>query len=354
MRGAAVKNDPIERRQPLVTVIMPIRNEAAFIAHLLRAVFDQDYPAECTEVIVADGMSTDGTREIVRSLQQDHANLRMIDNPRRIVSTALNAGLAHARGEVILRIDGHCDLARDFVSQNIALLSEHPEAWCVGGPILHTAKTLFGRAVAAAMSHPLGVGNATHRFADFEGYGEGAVFPAIRRWVFEKVGDFDEQLVRNQDDEFNYRVTQAGGKIYISPRVRSLYFVRERAGQLYRQYFQYAFWRIPVMRKHRRPTTPRQLAPVLFYLTVIALGLLGLWLHQPLLALALPVVYLAGLLTGGLSLARREGLSVACLVPIAFATMHVSYAAGMLYGLWAAAFQPGAWSYQGPMASLSR
>ena len=88
MRGATVKNDPIERRQPLVTVIMPIRNEAAFIAHLLRAVFDQDYPAECTEVIVADGMSTDGTREIVRSLQQDHANLRMIDNPRRIVSTA--------------------------------------------------------------------------------------------------------------------------------------------------------------------------------------------------------------------------------------------------------------------------
>jgi succinoglycan biosynthesis protein ExoA len=349
-----LKSDPIEPWQPLVSVIMPIRNEATFIERLLGAVFNQDYPAERMEVIVADGMSTDGTREIVRSLQQRHANLRLIDNPQRIVSTALNTGLAHARGEVILRIDGHCDLARDFVSQNIALLAEHPEAWCVGGPIVHTAKTRFGRAVAAAMSHPLGVGNATHRFAHYEGYGEGAVFPAIRRWVFEKVGDFDEQLVRNQDDEFNYRVTQAGGKIYISPRVRSLYYVRERAGQFYRQYFQYAFWRIPVMRKHRRPTTPRQLAPVLFYLAVLALAALGLWLQQPLVALALPVIYLAVLITGGLSLARKEGLSVACLVPITFATMHAGYAAGMVYGLWAAAFQPGAWSYQSPMASLSR
>jgi glycosyltransferase involved in cell wall biosynthesis len=344
----------MERWQPLVTIIMPIRNEAAFIARLLQAVFDQDYSADRTEVIVADGMSTDGTREIVQSFQQRHANLRLIDNPRRIVSTALNTGLAHARGEVILRIDGHCELARDFVSQNIALLAEHPEAWCVGGPILHTAKTRFGRAVAAAMSHPMGVGNATHRFAHFEGYGEGAVFPAIRRWVFEKVGEFDEQLVRNQDDEFNYRVNQAGGKIYISPRVRSLYFVRERAGQLYRQYFQYAFWRIPVVRKHRRPTTLRQLVPLLFYLTVIALALLGLWLGQPLIALALPAVYVAALLAGGLSLTSAEGFSVACLVPIAFGIMHAGYAAGMGYGLWASAFQRGAWSYQGPMASLSR
>jgi glycosyltransferase involved in cell wall biosynthesis len=344
----------MDRWQPLVTIIMPIRNEAAFIGRLLRAVFDQDYPAERMDVIVADGMSTDGTREIVRSLQQEHANLRLIDNPQRIVSTALNTGLAHARGDVILRIDGHCDLARDFVGQNIALLEEHPEAWCVGGPIVHTAKTRFGRAVAAAMSHPLGVGNATHRFAHYEGYGEGAVFPAIRRWVFDKVGEFDEQLVRNQDDEFNYRVNQAGGKIYISPRVHSLYFVRERVGQLYRQYYQYAFWRIPVMRKHRRPTTARQLAPVLFYGMVIALALLGLALRQPLVALALPIAYLAALLAGGLSLAPKESLPVACLIPIAFATMHAGYAAGMLYGLWAAAFQPGAWSYQSPMASLSR
>jgi succinoglycan biosynthesis protein ExoA len=346
--------DSPDQLLPLVTVIMPIRNEVAFIAHLLDAILAQDYPASRMEVIVVDGMSTDGTREIVHRYQAEHPSLRLIDNPLQIVPTGLNTGLAHARGEVIIRVDGHCDLSRDFVRANIAILTEHTEAWSVGGPIVHVAKSLFGKAVATAMSHPLGVGNASHRFANYEGYGEGAVFPAVRRWVFERVGEFDERLVRNQDDEFNYRITQAGGKIYISPRIRSTYFVRERIELLYRQYFQYAFWRIPVVRKHRRPTTLRQLAPLLFYLAMISSLLLGLWLKQPLLAVALPLVYGTILLGSGLALVPRVGFAVACLVPVAMATMHAGYAAGSTYGLWAAVFQPGAWNYEGPMATLSR
>lgn len=339
---------------PMVTVVMPIRNEGGFIARILQTVLTQDYPADRMEVIVADGMSTDGTREVIHSLQAQWPNLRLIDNPQQIVSTGLNAALAHARGEVIIRVDGHCDLARDFVRQNIALLTEHTEAWSVGGPIVHTAKGLFGKAVAVAMSHPLGVGNATHRFADYEGYGEGAVFPAVRRWVFERVGEFDECLVRNQDDEFNYRIVQAGGKIYISPRVRSIYFVRERIGQLFRQYFQYAFWRVPVVRKHRRPTTLRQLVPPLFYLALVGLVLLGLWLRQPMIGFALPAIYGVALLVCGLATVPKVGVQVACRVPVAMATMHAGYALGLIYGFLAAVFRPAAWNHQGSMAALSR
>ncbi len=203
--------------------------------------------------------------------------LIVVDNPGRIVSTGLNIAVARSQGDIIIRIDGHALIASDFVRENVALLAAHPEAWSVGGPIRHAATTTLGKAVAVAMSHPLGVGNARHRYPEFEGYVEGAQFPAIRRWVFDRIGMFDERLVRNQDDEFNYRIRRAGGKIYVSPRVQYSYFVRERLGQLFKQYFQYGFWRIPVVEKHRRPTTLRQMAPTLFYAACVVLAVAGLW-----------------------------------------------------------------------------
>src|SRR5262249_24092184 len=155
----------------------------------------------------------------------------------------------------------------------------------------------FGRAVALAMSHPLGVGNALHRYPNYEGYAEGTQFPAFRRRVFDEIGLFDERLVRNQDDEFNFRIRRAGGKGFVSSRVRYQYFVRERVGQLFKQYFQYGFWRIPVMVKHRRPTTLRQVVPTLFYAACALLALMALWWRHPLVAGILPGLYLAALLT---------------------------------------------------------
>lgn len=339
---------------PLVTVVIPVRNEAGFIASLVGAVFAQDYPRHRLEVIVADGMSTDGTRAILARLQTEHPGLAVVDNHGRIVSTGLNVAVARAKGDIVIRVDGHALIASDFVRQNVALLSEHPEAWCVGGPIRHAATTTFGKAVAVAMSHPLGVGNARHRYPDFEGYVESAQFPAFRRWVFDTVGLFDERLVRNQDDEFNYRIGLAGGRIYVSPRVQYSYFVRERLGQLFKQYFQYGFWRIPVVEKHRRPTTVRQLAPTLFYATCVLLALVGWWWRQPLLAVILPVSYAAALLAAGASTLRRNDLRVSAWVPVAIATMHAGYAWGVAYGMWAKVFRTDAWDTHGDMAVLSR
>ena len=205
------------------------------------------------------------------------------------------------------------------------------------------------------MSHPLGVGNALHRYPDYEGYTEGAQFPAIRRWVFDRIGAFDERLVRNQDDEFNYRIRRAGGKVYVSPRVRYSYFVRARVGQLFKQYFQYGFWRIPVIEKHRRPTTLRQMAPTLFYAACVASRGRGpVVARSRCLLLTLPVTYASALLLAGAALVPGNGARVSACVPVAIATMHAGYAWGLAYGMWARLFHAGAWDTQGKMAAISR
>ncbi|MEO8256952.1 MAG: glycosyltransferase family 2 protein [Acidobacteriota bacterium] len=346
-------NQPVDS-SPLVSVVVPVRNEAGFIADLIGAILQQDYPGDRVEVIVADGQSTDGTRDILASLQVNQPRLIVIDNPGRIVSTGLNLAVARSRGDIILRIDGHAIVASDFISRNVALLAEHPEAWSVGGPIRHAATTTFGKAVGVAMSHPVGVGNALHRYPEHEGYVEGAQFPAIRRDVFDRIGMFDERLVRNQDDEFNYRIRQAGGLIYVSPRVRYRYFVRERIGQLFKQYFQYGFWRIPVIEKHRRPTTLRQVAPTLFYAACAVLAVAGWWWSEPLLALTLPVAYAIALGLAGAATIPANDLRVSACVPVAIATMHAGYALGLGYGIWARLFHSGAWDAAGKMAAISR
>ena len=343
----------LEREWPFVSVVMPVRNEGAFMDRNLESILSQEYPADRMEVLVADGMSDDNTRAVVARWAERDPRVRLIDNVGQIVSTGLNQAIREARGEIILRIDGHVHVSPDFVRQNIALLDEHPEAWCVGGPIKHVGANTFGRAVAAAQSSRIGVGTAYHRFENYEGYVEGAVFPAIRRWVFDRVGNFDENLVRNQDDEFNFRVNQAHGKIFISPRVHSSYFVRDCPSKLFRQYFQYSFWRVPILKKHRRPTHFRQLVPPLFYLAMLVCFIVGVALRQPWLAAGLPLMYCGGLLLGALFVAPRLGLASAACYPIALLAIHGGYALGYWYGLWSALFHRNAWNPSGAMAKLS-
>jgi GT2 family glycosyltransferase len=334
--------------------VIPVRNEEAFISRTLDGILAQDYPADRMEIIVADGMSDDRTRDIVHRYAQRHPHIRLVDNDDRVTPTGLNAAIAAARGEIILRIDGHCSVAADFVTENVRLLDEHPEAWIVGGPMVHRGTGAFGQAVATAMSHPAGVGLATHRFPGFEGYVETVQFPAFRRWVFDRIGLFDTNLVRTEDDELNYRVLKAGGKMFVSPRVRYVYYVRNRISHLFWQYFHYSFWRIPVLRKHKKPTTVRQVVPLLFFIAIAVLFVAGWWLRQPMFALALPALYGAALLLVGASVVPRLGVRAASLVPVAVLTMHVAYALGLLYGLLAAALGLRAWELHGSMSALSR
>lgn len=339
---------------PFLTVVMPVRNEEAHLSACLDTVLGQDYPRDRYEVLVAEGASTDRTRAIILDYARRDPRVRLVENPEGIVSTGLNRAVRAARGGIVVRMDGHAEFSSDFLLRNIEILSSRPEVWSCGGPIIHVGVSSFGKAAALAMSHPLGVGNAAHRFADYEGYGEGAAFPAIRKWVFDRVGYFDEELVRNQDDEFNFRMTQAGGKVFISPKVRYRYFVRESPGRLWRQYFQYGYWRIPVLKKHRRPTTLRQLAPSVFFLGSGVLGVVGLGIGNAVLALALPTAYVSVLLVAGALLARGRGAAVGSRVPAALAIMHAGYAAGIAYGLWSWGIARSGGDKLGSMARVSR
>jgi glycosyltransferase involved in cell wall biosynthesis len=337
-----------------VTVIMAVRDEGGHVESALRSVVEQDYPPDLVDVVVAVGPSSDDTRAIVDTIAAGDERIEAIDNPAGIVSTGLNDAIERAKGDVIIRIDGHCEVEADFISASVETLLAHDDAWVVGGPIVHHGRTPFGRAAAYAMSSRFGVGNASHRFAGFEGYGESVQFPAFRRWVFDRVGPFDEAQVRNQDDELNFRIVQAGGRIFISPSIKHRYYVRDVPRGLFRQYEQYAFWRIPMLRKHRRPTTARQLAPPLFFAAMAALFGVGAVTRRPVVALALPIAYLAALAGIGVGARRALDRDAAVRVPLAVAILHTSYAVGWAKGAYALLFAPDAWAIDGSMAALSR
>jgi glycosyltransferase involved in cell wall biosynthesis len=318
-----------------LSIIVPCRNEKDYIEACVRSILAQEPPPGGFEVIIADGMSDDGTRDVLKRLAEDDPRLRIVDNPGRITPYGMNAGIREARGRYIAILGAHTEYASDYVRQCATLLDEHPEICCSGGPIVSRGKGVFGQAVAAAMSHPVGIGNAKHRLPNYEGYAEGACFPMFRKEIFDKVGLYDENLVRNQDDDFNYRVTRSGGKIFISPRAQCNYYVRESPSQLFRQYRQYGYWRVAVLKKHHLPASIRQLVPIAFFflmpmLLVVGLCLPGWW---RLMAAALPAAYGLMLITAGIWIAIKKDTVVGFMFPAAAIIMHLAYAAGFVWGV---------------------
>ena len=313
---------------------MPVRNEAGFIERAVRSVLDSDFPPEKMEVLVVDGMSDDGTREIIRRLSKLDSRVKMLDNPRRIVPTAMNIGLKAARGDFFTRIDGHAEIPTDFITKSIRCLRGHPDAWVAGGSIKTIADSYTGRAIAAAMQSPIGVGNARFRLGDYEGWVDTLAFGTHHKWIVERIGDFDEELVRNQDDEFNLRVNLAGGKIWMSKDIQSTYYSRGSLSKLWRQYFQSGFWRIRTLQKHKRPAGFRQLVPLLFVSSLLMLGLAGLAWKPFWIVLAVEsALYLLALAIGALDVGRKSGWRYAPIVPAIFAILHFAYGFGSLWGI---------------------
>ena len=318
-----------------VSVIVPCRNEKNHIEEGVRSILAQDSPKGGFEVLVVDGMSTDGTRKILDGLILEDTRLRVIDNPDCFTPHAMNAGIREAKGRFIAIMGAHTHYSNNYIQTCVELFDEHPEVWCTGGPIHSKGESPFGCAVAVAMSHPIGVGNAKHRFRDFEGYAEGACFPMFRRDVFEKIGLYDENLVRNQDDELNFRMALKGGKVYLSPRAKCLYYVRDQPTKLFWQYFYYGYYRVAVLRKHKIPASLRQLAPVVFFplAFVMVVGCLVLPYGWATLGCVPFLAYGCVLLLGGGQVAMKEGAVTGILFPFAVVIMHVSYALGFLENL---------------------
>lgn len=316
------------------------------------------------EVIVADGMSDDGTREVLQrlckeaerrsGLQNDGTmvsgqwsvvgghRLRLIDNPGRIVSTGLNAAIRAARGDIIVRLDAHTEYAPDYVRQCVAVL-QATGADNVGGPARTKADTYLGQAIAAAYHSPFAVGGARFHDPDYEGYVDTVTYGCWRKETFDKFGYFDEELVRNQDDEHNLRITRGGGKIYQSPKNKSWYRPRGSLAALFKQYLQYGYWKVRVIQKHKLPASWRHLVPgaFVFVLLLLALcSLLGplvsgpvvLWSQAALLALC--SLYASAVLAASLITAAKTEWRLFPILPLVFPCYHFGYGIGFLRGVW--------------------
>ncbi len=314
---------------PVLSVIIPVRNERPWIRGCLDSVL-ADAPAGGLEVIVVDGESDDGTAEVVREVAAADPRVRLLTNPSRFVPQAMNLGITAAAGRYIGRVDGHCAVVPGYFSGSLERL-ERDGHDCVGGVLVNEGSSPAGRAIAAATSSAIGVGSA--RFRTGRG-GESTVdtlaFGVYRRDVFDRVGLFDESLVRNQDDELNLRLIRSGGRILLVPSLRIRYFVRDSLRMLARQYFQYGYWKWRVFRKHGQFGSVRQLAPSLFVTAVILSALAAPFIPRgPLLLAVFVVPYVLVVVGESLRLARVRGAPWWRIVQ-AIMTLHFAYGTGLI------------------------
>lgn len=319
---------------PYVSLIVPILDERKYILVCLDSLLSQDYPSQKTEIIIADGLSTDGTREIVAEYQKQHPNLRMIDNPDKIVPTGLNITLRQARGEIIILISGHCEIAPDYVSKCVGyILSGKADG--VGGPMQTIGETPLSETIAVAMSSPFGVGDSAFRTISGKTiYVDTVSFAAYTRKIIDKVGLYDEELIRDQDDEYNYRIREAGGKLLLAADVQSRYYSRGSLGKLWKQYFQYGYWKVRVLQKHPRQMRLRQFVPPVFTSVLLGSALLSLLFSRGWVLLVLVGgSYLLANLAASFVTASKKGWGHLPLLPATFAILHLSYGLGFLIGL---------------------
>lgn len=319
-----------------ISIIVPCRNEASYIDSFLNSAYSQKehLGAHSLEIVIADGMSDDGTREHLQEWQRRRPALVVIDNPERITSTALNRAIECASGEIVVRMDVHTVYASDYVAECVRTL-ERTGATCVGGPWRPAGDGGLQGAIARAFESRFGSGGAASRRTDYSGPVDTVYLGAWRRADLVRLGGFDEFLVRNQDDELNLRIIRSGGKVWQSASIRSSYAPRASLRALFRQFYQYGYWKIPVIRKHRLPASPRHLVPFAFVLALALLaGAAPFWPPAGLAGLALLAVYFVAALanaagSSGLLTNPRERLTIA----MAFACMHFGYGIGFGHGL---------------------
>lgn len=323
--------------RPFVSVAVPCRNEQAYIAACLDSILANDYPPNRLEILVADGQSDDGTREILARYVGSHSCVTLLENPRRNTPAALNTAIKAAKGSVIIRMDAHVLYPRNYIRRLVDALEE-TGADNVGG-VLETIpadSTPTARAIALGLSHRFGVGNSHFRTGARERREVDTVpFGCYRREIFERVGLFDEEMIRNQDDEFNFRLIRSGGRVLLVPDVRCRYFARRSFPQLARMYYQYGYFKPLVARKVGRVMTVRQLVPSLLIGALVASAGVSPWVPGAGAAFACVASLYAGLVLACAVTATGADLRCGAALTAVFPILHFSYGVGFLRGVYA-------------------
>jgi glycosyltransferase involved in cell wall biosynthesis len=319
-----------------VSVIIPCYNEVRHIDGLIQNLLEQNYPANCLEVLFAEGGSTDGTQDKLEAACATYPMMRIVENPGKFVPSGLNACIRKCSGDVIIRMDAHAHYPADYISvlteRLFALSADN-----VGGVLLTEPgdQTAEARAIAVVLSHPLGIGNAAFRTgSDKEKQTDTVPFGCFRRDLFDRIGLFDEELIRNQDDEFNGRIIRHGGTIWIIPSIRIRYFARPDRSKVSAMYYQYGLFKPLVNLKLGLPATLRQFAPPLLVLSGLMAFILPFFISS---SIWLPVLWVCGYGTGilvlSIVLSARHGLKLLPHLLLTFPAVHFSYGIGYLTGL---------------------
>jgi glycosyltransferase involved in cell wall biosynthesis len=319
-------------RSPRVSVVIPCRNERTGIEAALHSILRQESPVGGYEVIVADAMSDDGTRDVLQRYGLNDPRIKVIDNPGLFVSSGLNAAIRASRGAVIIRMDAHSRYAPDYLRRCVETLEE-TGADNVGGPWVAEGIGIIGRAVAAAFQSPFAAGGTRGRDPSYSGPVDTVYLGCWPRELFNKIGLFDEEFVRNQDDEFNLRIVRGGGTIWQSVKIRSRYQVRESLRALFAQYAQYGYWKARILQKHKLPASVRHIVPACFVLMLLILPVLSIFSTAAFWTWAsLVISYLVVNISVSILTAASSGWNLLLLLPLVFSTFHLAYGWGFLKG----------------------
>jgi len=318
----------------MVTIIIPCRNEKKHIEATIKSILVQEEVMGGFEIVIADGRSDDGTCEILMRLGINEKRLRVINNPKQIVSTGLNMAINAAQGDIIVRMDAHTEYAKDYIKQCVSTLLA-TKADNVGGPWCAVGRNWLQNAIALAFHSPFSSGGAGSHQLNYEGPVDTVYLGCWHKETLFRLGFFDEELIRNQDDELNLRLIRAGGTIWQSPSIHSWYYPRASLLALFKQYRQYGYWKVRVIQKHRLPASIRHLVPGGFVGTLLLLSFLSLVFLWARLALAglISLYFCINLSASVATCLRSDKLRYLPAMPMVFATYHFGYGWGFIRGV---------------------
>jgi len=319
--------------QPKVAILVPTFNEVGAIECVLRSIISQDYPQELLEIFFIDANSDDGTKEIILKYQDQHSNISVYRNRNKIVSSALNVGIKKAKAEILVRMDAHSSYESNYVSKCVEWL-EKTGGDNVGGPMCVEGNGYVGKAIEFVHHSIFGLGGGKFHIENYEGYVDTVYLGAFRKEIFEKAGLFDESLVRNQDIEMNARIRKAGGKIYLTPEIRSTYYCRDNLKDLWKQNFANGYWNVKTVKQNPGALSWRHFIPFVFVSSLVSLGLSSFFSIYVFVLFLIDIsLYLLVNILFSLAVSFRKGIKYFPILPIVFAALHLSYGLGSLWGV---------------------